>query len=45
MLALVNESKKLSTKPDLNEMQSKFELVKTLSLHSQLYDKVLQSCN
>ena len=34
MLALVNESKKLSTKPELNELQSKFDLVKTLSLHS-----------
>lgn len=33
MLALVNESKKLSTKPELNELQAKFDLVKTLSLH------------
>mmetsp|Transcript_4445 Transcript_4445/g.6571 ORF Transcript_4445/g.6571 Transcript_4445/m.6571 type:complete len:188 (+) Transcript_4445:311-874(+) len=44
MMALTEESKKKSTKPDVSEPQAKMNIPKVFNLHGQLGDKATQYC-
>ena len=44
ILAMVDNSKKKSTKPDVSTVQEKMNIPKTFNLHGQLADKSMDQC-
>lgn len=44
ILAMVDNSKKKSTKPDVSPVQEKMNIPKTFNLHGQLADKSMDQC-
>ena len=44
ILAMVDNSKKKSTKPDVSDSQQKMKIPKTFNLHGQLADKSMDYC-